>query len=65
MKFIRLLLANQIAYIFRSYDENTFLSYIFKDNNFIPMQVQQIFDRVRSNADFMPKRQIEVSINLK
>jgi len=30
-----------------------------QDNNFIPMQVQQIFDRVRSNADFMPKRQIE------
>ncbi|XP_066929287.1 atypical kinase COQ8B, mitochondrial-like [Clytia hemisphaerica] len=32
-----------------------------QDNNFIPAQVQHIFDRVRSNADFMPKWQIQVS----
>jgi len=30
-----------------------------QDNNFIPAQVQHIFDRVRSNADFMPKWQIQ------
>lgn len=30
-----------------------------QDNNFIPAQVQHIFDRVRANADFMPKWQIE------
>lgn len=30
-----------------------------QDNTFIPEQVQHIFDRVRANADFMPKWQIE------
>lgn len=30
------------------------------DNSFIPEQVQHIFDRVRANADFMPKWQVEV-----
>ncbi|XP_002161433.3 atypical kinase COQ8B, mitochondrial isoform X1 [Hydra vulgaris] len=30
-----------------------------QDNNFIPKEVQQLFDRVRANADFMPQWQTE------
>ena len=38
------------------------MEYIAADNSLVPDQIQEVFQRVRNNADYMPVRQMKVHV---